>query len=259
MDTIEADLGGYPEDAHVVLHVTHTFVPEQCNATVGRGSTVGVYYTCSIADDSEAGQPGTLIANNSADPEPLYVLVGVGEIVRGWELGLIGLCEGEGVTLRVPPELAFGDHGDGGAIPPRATLTFSVAVAGVHEAEQPNPPMPDLFSRIDEDGDGYLEIASEVARHYARLGKPMPPRIWTEDDADRDGFIAPEEFSAPRGTRPPEWELLNALERVSGRWLQARLMGRKVSEAGVTGATVGSVQPAGERKVRTPVSSQGGG
>ena len=128
VDAIEADLGGYPEDAHVVLHVTHTFVPEQCNATVGRGSTVGVYYTCSIADDSEAGQPGTLIANNSADPEPLYVLVGVGEIVRGWELGLIGLCEGEGVTLRVPPELAFGDHGDGGAIPPRATLTFSTRV-----------------------------------------------------------------------------------------------------------------------------------
>ena len=56
VDAIEADLGGYPEDAHVVLHVTHTFVPEQCNATVGRGSAVGVYYTCSIADDSEASK-----------------------------------------------------------------------------------------------------------------------------------------------------------------------------------------------------------
>ena len=96
--------------------VSSTHVPVACNGTViRRGFAVGVHYTGRVANDSLAGTPGAVFANTTAGA-PLYVLVGAGEVVRGWELGLLGLCEGERAELTVPPELAFGTLGDGATI-----------------------------------------------------------------------------------------------------------------------------------------------
>ena len=100
----------------LVLRVSSTHVPVTCNGTVvRRGVAVGVHYIGRIANDSLAGTPGAVFANTTA-AAPLYVLFGAGEVVRGWELGLIGLCEGERAELTVPPELAFGALGDGATI-----------------------------------------------------------------------------------------------------------------------------------------------
>lgn len=166
--------------------------------------------TCA-ARDSPAGEPGMLLVNTrdtgggpSAKPaEPFRLQLGVGGVVRGWELGLVGACLGEHRRLRVPSALAYGSHGDGGLIPPGASLTYDVEVVSTAQADgRPVSPMPNLFSRLDLDGSCDLD-QWEVATHFTRLGKPVPPRIWSTDDANRDGRIAWSEFGAPKGDAPP--------------------------------------------------------
>ena len=50
--------------------------------------------------------------------QPFQFRLGVGEVIPGWDQGLLGMCAGERRRLVVPPNLAYGDKGAGGVIPP---------------------------------------------------------------------------------------------------------------------------------------------
>jgi peptidylprolyl isomerase len=76
---------------------------------------------------------------------PLVFKIGVGQVIRGWDLGIIGSAE-EGLppmraggkrTLVIPAELGYGQRGAGGGlIPPGATLVFDVEYLGVSGARR---------------------------------------------------------------------------------------------------------------------------
>jgi len=57
--------------------------------------------------------------------------VGRGSLVRGWELGLMGACEGEERQLYLGPDLAWRDQGVPGKIPINASVSISVTVRSV--------------------------------------------------------------------------------------------------------------------------------
>jgi peptidylprolyl isomerase len=90
---------------------------------VKTGDTVSVNYTGSFED-------GTVFDSN-VDPKfqhvaPFSFQVGKGMVIKGWDLGLVGMKVGEQRKLVIAPSLAYGDLGIPGAIPPKATLTFEV-------------------------------------------------------------------------------------------------------------------------------------
>ena len=62
--------------------------------------------------------------------EPYVLTLGSGEVIPGWEQGIRGMKVGEKRTIIVPPNLAYGETGAGGIIPPNATLIFDLQLVG---------------------------------------------------------------------------------------------------------------------------------
>jgi FKBP-type peptidyl-prolyl cis-trans isomerase FkpA len=89
------------------------------------GLMVSVHYSGWLTD-------GTLFDTSLNKPRPFVFRLGEGEVIRGWDEGLIGLRVGGKRRLKVPPDLAYGDKGVPGLIPPGATLVFQVELFGVN-------------------------------------------------------------------------------------------------------------------------------
>ena len=63
--------------------------------------------------------------------QPLEFQLGAGRVIAGWEQGLEGMRVGGRRVITIPPELAYGDRGAGGAIGPGETLVFVVDLQGI--------------------------------------------------------------------------------------------------------------------------------
>ena len=88
-------------------------------ATAEAGQDVVVHYTGRIAD-------GVRFDSSYARQDPLDFALGAGDVIKGWDQGLPGMKVGGKRKLTIPPELAYGEHGLAGIIPPHATLVFEV-------------------------------------------------------------------------------------------------------------------------------------
>jgi FKBP-type peptidyl-prolyl cis-trans isomerase len=88
------------------------------------GKRVSVHYTGWLTNGKKF--------DSSADRgKPFVFLLGAGDVIKGWDEGVVGMKVGGKRQLRVPEDLAYGPRGAPGAIPPYATLIFDVELLGV--------------------------------------------------------------------------------------------------------------------------------
>ncbi|MCU0977516.1 MAG: FKBP-type peptidyl-prolyl cis-trans isomerase [Steroidobacteraceae bacterium] len=91
-----------------------------------------VHYTGWLHEPSALGYRGRQFDSSRDRGSPLLFALGEGRVIRGWEVGLIGLKVGGLRRLVIPPELAYGRRDMGnGLIPPNSTLVFEVELLGV--------------------------------------------------------------------------------------------------------------------------------
>ena len=78
-------------------------------------------------------QDGTKFDSSIGRGQPFTFTLGQNSVIQGWELGVAGMKIGEKRKLTIPPELAYGEQGAGGVIPPNATLTFEIDLLGISQ------------------------------------------------------------------------------------------------------------------------------
>lgn len=165
--------------------------------------------------------------------EPFSFQLGIGQVIRGWDKGLVDICEGEKRRLVIPPHLAYGDvsikqlyclttqhdryiwltfkpllwQAAHEKIPAKSTLVFDVECLKIEDG--PNP--INVFKEIDTDGDGKLSrhevgefLKRQLSQAYPQGGNEMEDHgsmleeVFKHEDKDNDGYITREEFSGPK-------------------------------------------------------------
>lgn len=89
-----------------------------------KGAMVSVHYKGHLLD-------GTVFDSSYKRKQPIDFAIGVGQVIAGWDEGIQLLKVGDKARLVIPSNLAYGERGAGGVIPPNATLIFDVELMNV--------------------------------------------------------------------------------------------------------------------------------
>ena len=119
-------------------------------------SKIQVHYTGKLQD-------GTKFDSSYDRGQPFSFQIGLREVIKGWEIGLMGMKVGGKRTLIIPPELAYGDRGAGDLIPPNATLTFDIEIVAVKHPGYGLIKSDDI-KVLKEDGYKFIDIRTEKER-----------------------------------------------------------------------------------------------
>ena len=88
------------------------------------GDMVKVHYKGQLID-------GTVFDSSYKRNQPIEFKLGVGQVIKGWDEGISLLRVGEKARFVIPSNLAYGEMGAGGVIPPNATLVFDVELVEI--------------------------------------------------------------------------------------------------------------------------------
>lgn len=90
------------------------------------GDRVFVHYTGTLTDGKKF--------DSSVDRgQPFDFVLGRNDVIKGWELGVLGMKVGEKRKLTIPPELGYGSQAVGDIIPANSTLIFEVEMVGINK------------------------------------------------------------------------------------------------------------------------------
>jgi FKBP-type peptidyl-prolyl cis-trans isomerase FkpA len=105
------------------LQYTDEQVGTGAEATTGK--TAVVHYTGWLMD-------GTKFDSSVDRNQPFSFPLGAGQVIKGWDEGVVGMKVGGKRILVIPPQLGYGARGAGNVIPPNSTLKFEVQLLDVH-------------------------------------------------------------------------------------------------------------------------------
>lgn len=175
--------------------------PDSCERKSKKGDMMSMHYKGTLED-------GTEFDSSLQRSEPFTFQLGIGQVIKGWDQGLLDMCPLEKRRLTIPPNLGYGEAGAGDRIPAKATLIFEVECLEIKDGPAP----VNLFKKIDADGDNQIsrdEISGYLNKEVAKEGKvgeavnadeqdKLVEEIFNFEDKDKNGYISHEEFSGPK-------------------------------------------------------------
>jgi FKBP-type peptidyl-prolyl cis-trans isomerase FkpA len=102
--------------------------------TAEAGSIVTTHYTVWLYDPAQPEQKGVQV-DSSRGLEPFMFVVGFGQVISGWDVGITGMNVGGLRRLVIPPSLAYGGFRNS-IIPPNATLVFEIELLAIELLEE---------------------------------------------------------------------------------------------------------------------------
>ncbi|GMP72406.1 hypothetical protein CsSME_00030458 [Camellia sinensis var. sinensis] len=119
---ITAGLG--EEDGDVTeLQIGVKYKPKTCDIQAHKGDRVKVHYRGKLTDGSDSSFERS---------DPIEFELGSGQVIKGWDQGLLGMCIGEKRKLKIPAKLGYGEQGSQPTIPGGATLVFDTELVAVN-------------------------------------------------------------------------------------------------------------------------------
>ena len=115
---------------------------------------ISVHYEGKLID-------GTVFDASRPRGQPFSFILGKGQVIKGWDLGVEGMAIGEIRRLTIPPELGYGVTGAGEIIPPNATLIFEVELLGVSKPLTLGQMKSDEFLEAQAQGAVIIDIRRE--------------------------------------------------------------------------------------------------
>merc|ERR1719473_1538644 len=91
-----------------------------------KGQKLTMHYTGVLAKD------GKKFDSSRDRGQPFTFQIGVGQVIQGWDRGVMKMSLGERAKLKIPANLGYGSRGAGGAIPPDADLIFDVELLKIN-------------------------------------------------------------------------------------------------------------------------------
>ena len=96
-----------------------------------KGLTITVHYSGWIYDENEDDKKGNKFDSSKDRNEPFTFVLGVGQVIKGWDDGFAGMKIGGTRTIIIPSEMGYGSRGAGSVIPPNVDLIFDVELLGI--------------------------------------------------------------------------------------------------------------------------------
>ncbi|KAJ0396207.1 hypothetical protein ATCC90586_003915 [Pythium insidiosum] len=132
------------------------------------GDRLTMHYVGTLKSD------GTKFDSSRDNNEPFRFVIGAGDVIEGWDVGVMKMSLGEKAILHITHDSGYGDDGVPGAIPPKADLVFEVELLAIGNR---------IFAR---------KLTAE--EEQARLDSFMPAHLLA-------GASAAKKKKAPNGTK----------------------------------------------------------
>jgi len=208
--------------------------PIQCKQGATIGSHIVMHYSGYLLESNKE------FDSSYKRGEPFDFTLGRGQVIQGWEKGVLGMCPGDKRKLTIPSALGYGSQGIPGVIPPSSALVFDIELMTIRDGsaqleapdEEVSPPKDhddvglegNDFELLDRNGD--KEISFEEMEVYLREGeeensedvdrvKTIVSEIFLEDDIDKNGALSLSEWSRNIGgtmAANEEGEMLEDIE-----------------------------------------------
>ncbi len=127
-------------------------------AEIVNHSKIKVHYIGMLED-------GTKFDSSYDRGEPFSFQIGLRQVIKGWETGILGMKVGGKRTLIIPPELGYGDRGAGELIPPNSTLIFDIEII---DSQPPsyNLITTDEIQNLLKDNYKFIDIRTKEERDF---------------------------------------------------------------------------------------------
>lgn len=96
------------------------------------GDMLTMHYTGTLASD------GSQFDSSVSRGKPLQFMIGIGQVIRGWDEGVMQMSLGEKAKLNISSDYGYGSEGAPGAIPPNADLNFEVELLAIGDKKAPS-------------------------------------------------------------------------------------------------------------------------